>query len=334
MSTTDTARVGAHGGAPSPADPGTDDARADAPTASVPGLAGAPGGRAAWETIVDLALAEEIGGGDVTTATTVPAEAMAASTLLAKAPGVVSGLAVAAAVFRRVDPAVTFRARVADGARVAPGSAIAEVRGRARSLLTAERVALNLLQRLSGVATLTAAYVAAVDGTGARIVDTRKTTPGLRALERAAVRDGGGRNHRFGLGDGVLIKDNHLAAVGGDDPVGRAVRQARAGAPHTLRVEVEVTTLDQLDRAVAAGAEVILLDNMPVPMMAEAVGRVAGRATLEASGGVSLATVRAIAETGVDLISVGALTHSAPALDISLEFALAGADGAVTPPEA
>jgi nicotinate-nucleotide pyrophosphorylase (carboxylating) len=183
-------------------------------------------------------------------------------------------------------------------------------------------VALNLLQRLSGVATATARYVEAVAGTKARIVDTRKTTPGLRQLEKQAVREGGGHNHRVGLADGVLIKDNHLAAIGGSDRVTKAIERARAFAPHTLRIEVEVTTLPEADEAVAAGADVILLDNMDVATMRRAVESVAGRALLEASGGVNLSTVRAIAETGVDLISIGALTHSAPALDISLEFAL------------
>jgi nicotinate-nucleotide pyrophosphorylase (carboxylating) len=211
---------------------------------------------------------------------------------------------------------------VTDGTSVKTRTAIAELAGPARSLLTAERVALNLIQRLSGVATATARYVEAVAGTNARIVDTRKTTPGMRQLEKQAVRDGGGHNHRVGLADGVLIKDNHLAAIGGADRVCRAVRQARAFAPHTLRIEVEVTTLAEVEEALSAGADVILLDNMDVATMRGAVGLVGGRALLEASGGVTLDSVRAIAETGVELISVGALTHSAPALDISLEFAL------------
>ena len=274
------------------------------------------------EAIIDLALAEDIGGGDVTTWATVPADAVARGTIFAKAPGIVSGLDVAAAVFRRINPAVDFGPRVADGQQVTPGHVVAGVAGSARSLLTAERVALNLLQRLSGVATLTARYVEAVAGTGTRIVDTRKTTPGLRALEKAAVRHGGGHNHRFGLADGVLIKDNHLAAVGGPDRVVRAVRLARARAPHTLRIEVEVTMLDEVRQAVAAGADVILLDNMDVPTLRRAVDLVGGQALLEASGGITLETVRAVAETGVDLISVGALTHSAPALDLSLSFDL------------
>jgi nicotinate-nucleotide pyrophosphorylase (carboxylating) len=278
--------------------------------------------RTGWEAILDLALAEDVGGGDVTTLATVPAGTHARGTLVAKAAGVVSGVDVAGAVFHRVNPAVAYLPRVPDGARVRPGDPIARVEGLAGSLLTAERVALNLLQRLSGVATLTARYVEAVAGTRARIIDTRKTTPGLRLLEKAAVRHGGGHNHRFGLADGVLIKDNHLAALGAPGPgrVRRAVELARARAPHTLRIEVEVTTLAEVEEAVAAGADVILLDNMDVPTIGQAVELVAGRALLEASGGMTLEKVRAVAETGVDLISVGALTHSAPALDISLEF--------------
>lgn len=275
----------------------------------------------AWAAIIDLALAEDVGAGDVTTRAIVPPDDRSLAEFVVKGDGVVSGLGVAGAVFARVDSSVTFTALVADGTPVRPGTSCARVAGASRSLLMAERVALNLLQRLSGVATLTARYVAAVDGTGARIVDTRKTTPGLRQLEKAAVRDGGGANHRFGLGDGVLIKDNHLAAVGGADRVGRAIGLARAGAPHTLRIEVEVTTLAEVEEAIAAGADVILLDNMDVATMTRAVALVGGRALLEASGGITLGTVRAVAETGVDLISVGALTHSAPALDISLEFA-------------
>jgi nicotinate-nucleotide pyrophosphorylase (carboxylating) len=244
----------------------------------------------------------------------------AQGTLLANAPGVISGLGVAAEVFRRVDPAVTFTPLVADGDRVAARTPIARVEGPARSLLAGERVALNFLQRLSGVATLTASYVDAIAGSRARVVDTRKTTPGMRDLEKAAVRHGGGHNHRFGLSDGVLIKDNHLAAVGGH--VRRAIELARQEAPHTLRIEVEVTTLDELAEALAAGSDVVMLDNMDVPTMRRAVAMTEGRVLLEASGGVTLQTIGEIAATGVDLISVGALTHSAPALDISLDFDL------------
>ena len=219
--------------------------------------------------LLDLALAEDVGGGDVTSSLTVPAGRQGRGTLLAKAPGVISGLDVAGEVFRRVDPAIAFTPLVADGDAVLAMTPIATVEGPARSLLTAERVALNLVQRLSGVATATARYVAAVRETKARIVDTRKTTPGLRALEKAAVRHGGGHNHRFGLTDGVLIKDNHLAAVGGADRVARAVALARQGAPHTLRIEIEVTTLDELAQALEAGADIVLLDNMDVPDAAQ-----------------------------------------------------------------
>ncbi len=282
--------------------------------------------RTAWQAIVDLALAEDLGAGDVTSEATVPAGAQGRAGIFAKAPGVISGLDAASAVFARVDPEVRFAPRVADGQRVHPGDPVAALDGPAAGILAGERVALNLLQRLSGVASLTARYVEAVVGTGVRIVDTRKTTPGLRALEKAAVRHGGGHNHRFGLGDGVLIKDNHLAAVGGADRVGRAVRLARERAPHTLRIEVEVTTLDEARQALEAGADVILLDNMDTGTIRRAVELIDGRALLEASGGITLETVRAVAETGVDLISVGALTHSAPALDLSLEFDL-GTDG-------
>lgn len=272
--------------------------------------------------IIRLALDEDIGTGDITTLATVPAGLRASGHFLAKSEGVVSGLTVAAAVFHEVDPSVEFQPLVQDGDRLERGMLLATVAGPARSLLSAERVALNFLQRLSGVATLTARYVAAVAGTGARVIDTRKTTPGMRLLEKAAVRHGGGHNHRVGLSDGVLIKDNHLAAIGGADRIARAIAAARELAPHTLRVEVEVTSLDELEQALAAGADVVLLDNMSTDEMAEAVRRTAGRAILEASGGITLETIRAVAETGVDLISAGALTHSAPSLDISLDLDL------------
>jgi nicotinate-nucleotide pyrophosphorylase (carboxylating) len=275
-----------------------------------------------WEAIVELALAEDIGTGDVTTLSTVPAGARARGTMLAKASGVISGLEAAAYTFRRVDPEIVFTPLVKDGDAVERGTLVAEMSGPARGLLIGERVALNLLQRLSGVATLTAKFVAETAGTKAKVVDTRKTTPGLRVLEKAAVRHGGGHNHRVGLSDGVLIKDNHLAAIGGPDRVTKAIEAARAFAPHTIKVEVEVTNLDEVRQAVAARADIILLDNMDLATMQEAVGIIAGRALVEASGNVRLETVRAIAETGVDLISAGALTHSAPALDISLNFAL------------
>ena len=272
-----------------------------------------------------MALTEDFGGGDLTSFLTVPAGRQGRGTLLATAPGVISGIDVAGEVFRRVDPAITFTPLVTDGDAVQTMTPIAIVEGRAQSLLTAERVALNLVQRLSGVATATAHYVAAVRETTVRIVDTRKTTPGLRALEKAAVRHGGGHNHRFGLTDGVLIKDNHLAAVGGADRIARAVALARQGAPHTLRVEIEVTTLDELAQALEAGADIVLLDNMDITALRKAVALNGGRALLEASGGVTLESVAEIAATGVDLISVGALTHSAPALDISLDLDLSDA---------
>lgn len=276
--------------------------------------------RNGWEAIVELALAEDIGAGDVTSLATVEAETQASGTIVAKAEGVISGLEIARYVFWRVDPAIVFDPAVVDGERVAVGALIASVGGPARAILAGERLALNLLQRLSGVATLTATYVERIAGTRARIVDTRKTTPGLRALEKAAVRHGGGRNHRFGLADGILIKDNHLAAVGGADRIGEAVRRARDWAPHSLRIEVEVTSPEEAAEAAAAGADVILLDNMNPASLRASVEAIAGRAIVEASGGVTLLMVREIAETGVDLISVGALTHSAVALDLSLNL--------------
>lgn len=276
-----------------------------------------------WEAIVDLALTEDIGTGDITTLSTVPAETQATGTLLAKQAGVISGLGVAAYVCQRVDEAIVFEPLVADGDQVAAMTPIAQVSGPARSLLTAERTALNLLQRLSGVATVTAAYAAETTGSKSRVVDTRKTTPGLRLLEKLAVQHGGGHNHRFGLSDGVLIKDNHLAAVGGPDRIAQAIARARDLAPHTLKIECEVTSLDELDQALAAGADIVLLDNMDNDLIAEAIRRrdaVAPGVLLEASGGITLERIRSLADLGVDLISAGALTHSAPALDISLDL--------------
>ncbi len=270
----------------------------------------------ALEEIVAAALAEDIGPGDVTTEACVAPELTMQAQIRAKEPGVAAGLAPARQAFRQLCPDATFIARVIDGSEVGAGDVIAEVKGQAGGLLTAERTALNFLQHLSGIATTTAKFVAAVEGTGAAIVDTRKTTPGLRILEKGAVRAGGGRNHRFALYDGVLIKDNHIGAGGG---IAAAVQAARANAPHLLCVEVEVTTLEQLDEALAAGADVVMLDNMDLPTVREAVRRVGGKAVVEASGGITLDNVREIADAGVDLISVGAITHSAPALDISME---------------
>jgi len=280
------------------------------------------GGFTPWHALIDLALTEDIGPGDITSIATVAADAAAEGVMIAKQPGIISGIDVASYVFDRVDTDVIFIPRVANGSRVTEGQVIAALEGNARSVLAGERVALNLLQRLSGVATMTAAFVAAVSGTRASVVDTRKTTPGMRALEKAAVRHGGGRNHRLGLSDGVLIKDNHLAAIGGPARVTRAIELARERAPHTAKIEVEVTTLAEVEEAATAGADIIMLDNMNVAEMTKAVEIVAGRSLVEASGGVRLDTVAAIAATGVDIISVGALTHSAPALDISLKFSI------------
>src|SRR3954451_3156743 len=265
------------------------------------------------QELIDKALDEDVGTGDVTSAAVVPADAVARARIDQKQPGVVAGLRVAEAVFRTVDPALRWHPRVDEGS-YRESALVAEVAGPARSLLTGERTALNFLQRLSGVATLTARYVAAVAGTNATILDTRKTTPGLRALEKQAVVAGGGTNHRAGLYDAILVKENHAAMAGG---VGEATRRALAAADG-LPVEVECATLDEVHAAIDAGAPRILLDNMANDELRAAVEIAAGRAELEASGGGSLETVRAIAETGVDFISVGALTHSAPALDVSL----------------
>jgi nicotinate-nucleotide pyrophosphorylase (carboxylating) len=267
--------------------------------------------------IVATALAEDIGPGDITSELVIPPAVMAQGRFLAKQPGVLSGLDVAAECFRQMDAAVEFRALLNEGDRFAAGTDLATVSGPARALLGAERVALNFLQRLCGIATFTRAFVARTAGTRAHIVDTRKTTPGLRLLEKQAVRAGGGSNHRFALYDGILLKDNHLAVAGG---VNEAVSAARAHAPHLLKIEVEVTTAAQLMEALAAGADVALLDNMTLEELEDAVAHGAGRIVLEASGGITLENVADVAGTGVDLISVGALTHSAPALDISLEI--------------
>jgi nicotinate-nucleotide pyrophosphorylase (carboxylating) len=267
------------------------------------------------ERVVAAALAEDVGEGDVTTDATVDADALGTATLVTRAPGVVAGLDVTEAVFRALDPAVGFEALVVDGAVLSEPAAVARVSGSLRAILTGERTALNFLGRLSGIATLTRRYVDAVAGTGVDILDTRKTTPGLRVLEKHAVAAGGGRNHRFSLDDSVLVKDNHLRAAGS---VRAAVERLRATTD--LPVEVECDTLEQVGEALAAGAEAILLDNMTLHGLRAAVAIAGGRARLEASGGVTLDTVRAIAETGVDEISIGALTHSAPSLDVSLEL--------------
>jgi nicotinate-nucleotide pyrophosphorylase (carboxylating) len=264
--------------------------------------------------IVRRALAEDIGDGDVTAAATIPVDARAKAEIFQKAPGVIYGIGYAEEAFHALHPGARVVAECPEGVWHGAGNPVMYVRGNARALLAAERTALNFLGRLSGIATLTAICVREVEGTGARILDTRKTTPGLRMAEKAAVYFGGGTNHRIGLFDEVLIKENHAAAAGG---VGEAVRRARAARPGQP-VEVEVRDLGELDEALAAGAPRIMLDNMDLATMRAAVERTAGRASLEASGGVTLESLRKIAETGVDFISIGALTHSAPALDLSL----------------
>lgn len=266
--------------------------------------------------VVEHALAEDLGRAGDITAALIPAQARMACVFAARSPGVVAGIACARLAILALDPTAQFAVVIEDGAAVGPGDVIARVEANARALLSAERTALNLLGRLSGVATLTAAYVAQAAGTRAIIVDTRKTTPGLRALEKFAVRCGGGVNHRYGLDDAILIKDNHVAACGG---VTAALTRARVAAGHLTPIEVEVDTLAQFDEALAFAPDVIMLDNFSLDDLAEAVRRCAGKVRLEASGGVNLDTVRAIALTGVDAISVGALTHSAPVLDIGLD---------------
>jgi nicotinate-nucleotide pyrophosphorylase (carboxylating) len=268
--------------------------------------------------IVSAALQEDDTKHDITTAATVLSNRRARCRLVARQTGVIAGLALACEAFEQLDPAVTIRIEHQDGAKIRPETPVMFLSGHARGLLSAERVALNFVQRLSGIATLTARYVEAIAGTGAHILDTRKTTPLLRHLEKYAVRVGGGLNHRMDLSSAVLIKDNHLAAVDGD--IALAVSRARAVAPAGTKVEVECDTLDQVRSAIDAGADVIMLDNMRLMELRQAVELVAGQAVTEASGGITLDTVRLIAETGVDWISVGALTHSAPALDIALDF--------------
>jgi nicotinate-nucleotide pyrophosphorylase (carboxylating) len=271
---------------------------------------------AALDSVIDRALAEDAGRGDPTTEATIPYGLETVADVLLREPGIVCGLGVALDVVRRLDPEADMEVLVAEGTSVASvPCTVARIRASARAVLTAERTALNLLQRLSGIATETGRYVAAVAGTGAEILDTRKTAPGLRELDKEAVACGGGTNHRPDLGSAILIKDNHVALGGG---VAEAVRAARAAHPD-LHVQAEADTLDQLREAIAAGADSVLLDNMPPDRLREAVATAAGRVRLEASGGITLETVRAVAETGVDAISIGALTHSVRALDISLE---------------
>jgi nicotinate-nucleotide pyrophosphorylase (carboxylating) len=273
------------------------------------------------DAFVDAVLAEDLGlGGDVTSAATIATDARFTAAMNAREPIVAAGLEIAAAFFRALDPRVAIELCASDGDRIDPGGMLMRIEGNARAMLTAERAALNTLQHLSGIATLTRRYVDAIEGTGATLLDTRKTIPGLRLLDKYAARMGGAENHRMRLDDGVLIKDNHVAACGG---VGEAVRRARA-ANTGLQVQVEVDRIDQIEPALAAGADRLLLDNMPPPMLREAVALVGGRVPLEASGGVNLDTIRAIAETGVDYVSVGRITQSAPAVDIGLDYAVGG----------
>ena len=276
---------------------------------------------AAMDDILTRALAEDAPWGDLTSEVFLPAGARARAALVAREPGVLSGLSVFARTFTLLDPDADVELRTADGKPFAAGDVLAVVEGDARAVLRAERVGLNLVQRLSGIATATARYVEAVAGTGARVVDTRKTTPGLRVLERAAVRDGGGHNHRFSLSDAVLAKDNHLAVLAAQGiSVGDAIRAARAELPHTATIEVEVDRLDQVEEVVAAGVDTIMLDNFTPAQLVEGVALVAGRATVEASGSITLDTIRGVAETGVDVISVGALTHAVRSLDLGLDM--------------
>ena len=268
---------------------------------------------------VARALAEDLGlAGDVTTNACIPADATVSAVINARAPGVIAGCALAREAFHQVDPSIVIKEASADGARVSAGCAVIELEGRARSILIAERVALNFLCHLSGIASATAEFVEKTIGTNASIVCTRKTTPTLRAFEKHAVNCGGGKNHRFGLFDAVMIKDNHIAACGGD--INAAIARVRAAIGHTVKVEVEVDRLDQLETALKAGADIVLLDTMTTDELRTAVQQNAGRAILEASGGVNLDSVGDIAATGVDLISTGWITHSAPALDLGLDF--------------
>ena len=269
------------------------------------------------DKLIMNALSEDVGTGDITTESTIPETARAHGLYKAKESGVLCGIGVAARVFELIDRDIDFTPLKRDGDRIEKGEIIAEVRGKATNVLTGERVGLNLMQRMSGIATRTAEAVAQVEGTGAKICDTRKTTPGLRVVEKYAVKVGGGTNHRFNLADGILIKDNHIVAAGS---ITNAVRAARANAPHTLKIEVEVETFDELNEALDAGADIIMLDNMSCEDMKKAVGIVNGRAVTEASGNIGDRNLKEVADCGVDLISIGALTHSVRSLDISLKF--------------
>ncbi len=277
--------------------------------------------REAVDRVVRAALAEDAPWGDITSEHLIPADAAAAASIVAREPGVFAGGAAVEASFAQVDPSIRVADLVDDGAAFERGDVLARIGGPARGMLRGERIALNLAQRLSGIATLTARYVEAVAGTDARIVDTRKTTPGLRMLERHAVRVGGGRNHRFSLSDAVMAKDNHLAVLAAQGiGTADALRLLRAQLPHTVRIEVEVDRLDQVPEALDGGADIVMLDNFSLDDLRAGVALIGGRAVVEASGGVTLDTVAAIAATGVDVISVGALTHSVRALDLGLDM--------------
>lgn len=276
------------------------------------------------DSLIELAFEEDIGIGDITTDATVPSTQKGVGTLLAKSEGIVAGLPVAERVFEKLDSTLTFRRLVNDGDTVNVSAPIAEVQGSAKSILIGERTALNFLQRLSGIATFTAQFVAAVADYDTKIVDTRKTAAGWRAVQKYAVRIGGAQNHRFGLYDGVLIKDNHIVAA---DGITNAVQQARQVVPHTAKIEVEVETVEQVDEALKVGADILLLDNMPPGIMQRVVQEIGDRAITEASGGITLDNVKTVAATGVDFISVGALTHSAMPMDISLTLTLVAESG-------
>jgi nicotinate-nucleotide pyrophosphorylase (carboxylating) len=267
--------------------------------------------------LIDLALEEDIGTGDITTETLIPADAEGQAEIVAKEPLVLAGLTVARTVFRRLDPTLNFETPCQEGDRVSSGTCLLKISGPLRPLLTGERTALNFLQRLSGIATHVRRFVDALPAGGIRLVDTRKTTPGWRALEKYAVRIGGAANHRMSLSDGILIKDNHVAICGGIQP---ALEKARRSAPHTLKLEIEVETPDQAEEAADAGADIIMLDNMEGATIEEAVRRIGGRALVEISGGVNRGTIANLAAQGVDIVSVGALTHSAVAVDISMKI--------------
>lgn len=271
------------------------------------------------DSIIELALNEDIGTGDITTLSTIPADKIANGRFIAKEDMVICGIDLADYIFAKVDKTIEFKANFKDGDKVSKGDVIATVCGNAQNVLTGERTALNFMQRLTGIASRTALAVAEVEGTNAKVTDTRKTTPGMRVLEKYAVRMGGGTNHRFNLADGVLIKDNHIAVSGG---IKNAVRNARNTIPHTLKIEVEVETKEQLRDALEAGADIIMLDNMSNEMMAECVKIVDGRALVEASGNMGEKSLREVAATGVDIISIGALTHTVRAADISLKFTI------------